>query len=125
MIQWMASPGKGGRANGNGVWAAVHQQEGKWRLVMARRGERWEVLESRTLMDGDLASLPAVFEQQGVSHVVRVSRGRETVARCIPVPGGDEAGLVAAVSLLAEAELPALLPSYRRAGGVLPNGDGA
>jgi Tfp pilus assembly protein PilN len=126
MIQWMASPGKtNGRANGNGVWAAVHQQEGKWRVVIARRRERWEVLESLTLKDFEVTSLPVLFGQHGVSHVVRVARGRETVARCLPVPGGDEAGLVAAVSLLAEAELPSALPSYRRAAGVLPNGDGA
>jgi Tfp pilus assembly protein PilN len=125
MIQWMASPKSNGRANGNGVWAAVHQQEGNWRVVIARRRERWEVLESLTLRDFELTSLAVMFEQHGVSHVVRVARGRETVARCLPVPGGDEAGLVAAVSLLAEAELPSALPSYRRAAGVLPNGDGA
>jgi Tfp pilus assembly protein PilN len=58
--------------------------------------------------------------QAGVSHVVRVAPGRETVARFVQVPGGDEAGLLAAVSLLAEAELPSNLASYRRAAGVLP-----
>ncbi len=125
MIMGMASPSKtNGRTNGNGVWAALHQQEGKWRLVVARRKDRWEVLESRTLADSDLASLPALFEQHGVSHVIRVARGRETVARCQNVPAGDEGGLLAAVSLLAEVELPSSLRSYRRAAGVLPDASG-
>src|SRR4051812_36594806 len=125
MKQATANPGRNGsRSNGNGVWAALHRQEGHWRLLVARRKDRWEVLESRTLTDSDLSSLPALFEQHSVTHVVRIAPGRETVARCLPVPGGDENGLVAAVSLLAEAELPATLPSYRRAAGVLPNGNG-
>jgi Tfp pilus assembly protein PilN len=106
------------------VWAALHRQEERWRLLVARRKDRWEILDSRTLTDSELASLPATFEQHGVSHLVRIAPGRETIARCVSVPGGDEAGLVAAVGLLAEAELPAILPSYRRAAGVLPNGNG-
>src|SRR5438105_4447817 len=107
------------RTNGAPM-AALHQQEGHWRLVIARHKDRWEVLESRTLLTADAASLAPLFAQHGVSQLIRVVPGRETVVRCLPIPAGDETALLAAVSLLAEAELPATLPVHRRGAGILP-----
>jgi Tfp pilus assembly protein PilN len=114
----------GARTNGGAV-AALHQQEGRWRLLIARRRERWEVVEARTLHSLDAVTLRPLLQEQEVSRVVRVAPGRETVARCVTVPAGDDAALTGAASLMAEVELPSMLPPHRRCGGVLPYGGAA
>ncbi|HYE61200.1 MAG TPA: PilN domain-containing protein [Phycisphaerales bacterium] len=117
------SNGRNGRNGRPGALAVLHTQEGRHRLLIARHRERWEVVEARTLQSLDSAVLTPLFEEHLVAQVVRVAPGRESIARCVQVPGGDDASLAGAVSLLAEAELPSTLPAYRRAGGVLPGGN--
>jgi Tfp pilus assembly protein PilN len=112
----------GSRAGKPGAVAVLHEQEGKHRLLIVRRRERWEIVESRTLQSLDAAVLRPLLEEHEVAQVVRVAPGRETVARCVQVPAGDDAALAGAAMLMAEVELPAVLPPHRRAGGVLPGG---
>jgi len=111
---------RGNGRSGGGAIAVVHTQEGRQRLLIARFRDRWEVVESRTLQGLESAVLTPVFEEHEVKQVVRIAPGRESIARCVQVPDGDDAGLAGAVGLMAEAELPSNLPSYRRAAGVLP-----
>lgn len=122
----MSTRGSNGRAGGvPGAAAALHVQEGHSRLVIARRGERWEVVEARTLGTADAATLAPLFEQHGVTRVVRIVPARESIARSVVVAGGDDAAMAGAATLLAEAELPAALEPYRRAAGVLPEAGGS
>ena len=119
-----ANPARNGPRAGkpNGGIAVLHQQEGRHRLLIARRRDRWEIVESRTLQSLDAVVLRPLFEEHEVAQVVRIAPGRETVARCTQVPSGDDAALAGAAALMAEVELPATLPPHRRAGGVLPGG---
>jgi Tfp pilus assembly protein PilN len=119
-----ANPARNGSRAGkpNGGVAVLHEQEGRHRLLIARRRDRWEVVETRTLQSLDAVVLRPLFEQHDVAQVVRIAPGRETVARCTQVPSGDDAALAGAAALMAEVELPATLPPHRRAGGVLPGG---
>ncbi len=116
----MNKAGSPAKAPADAAVAVLHAQEGRVRLLIARQRDRWEVIESRTLPNLEGAALQALFAQHDVQRIVRIAPGRETMARCVSVPAGDDSAMASAAALMAEAELPAALPSYRRAGGVLP-----
>lgn len=113
-----------GRIKG-GVWAGVAASPSGHRVVVARRSRTWEVIEARTFPVEDKAGLAALFERHAVSRVIRVAPPAEVVSRVVNVPAGEPAQMAAALSLLAEAELPEAIPSHRRAGGVIEKTIGA
>ena len=113
--------------------AAVHRQGPNWRIVVAEvsgggtsgggggegPGQGVNVIDART---ADAAAIPALLREHKVARVITVIPAADTVCRSIPLPEGDPAEIVSALSLLAEAELPASIPAHRRAGGILRPG---
>lgn len=88
------------------------------------------VSQSRTMTRGEAEGvLPSLLS--GVTRVVRVTPLRESLCRVTMLPlagtADNDAQTAGAMSLLAEAELPASVPAHRRGSGVvgLPMVDGA
>lgn len=103
-----------------GAVLVVH--DGLWGrrvLVLAPEGTLWRVAAAQALDNAALA-LQQLTNEHGVTRVVRIAPANETVGRTAlaPAAGTDEQQAQAA-ALLAEADLPASLPGYRRVGGVI------
>lgn len=68
-----------------------------------------------------------ILKAKRVELVIRLAPSSETVCKLVPMPeggGADRTSLADALSLMAESELPASLPWYRRAAGVVRVGGG-
>src|SRR4051812_41249760 len=112
-----APRGGGGRA------IALHRQGERWRMVVLERQERGAIVEARTLITDPWPAVLEAAERHGTRRVVVVAPGRATVARCAGVPTGPAEEMFAAVSLMAEAQLPESLPAHRRSAAVIPDSE--
>lgn len=118
----------GSRGTGGGKRiAALHRQGTMFRLVVAEKpvvgggaASAVRIVESRSFPVSDTTSIRAAVEQSGAERLVRVLPACACVSRGVEVPDAPEADLAAALSLLAEAHLPAGIPLHRRAWGVIP-----
>jgi len=109
------------KARAAGAILAVH--DGAWgrrALVLTPRNSGWRVSAATSNQSSAPLELQSLCNEHSVVRVVRVAPTRETVCRSTQIPGsGDDSQLAGTLSLLAEAELPATLPAYRRCAGVL------
>lgn len=97
--------------------------------------------QTQTLPAANLGPIADLFEQLGIQLVLRVAPAAEVLCRTAPLPGtgtpssnatetretprpSDRSELASALELLAEAELPANLPWWRRCSGVIALGPG-
>lgn len=88
-------------------------------LIAEIGGTSLNVVETALADRKDAAEL---LRSKRVDLVIRLAPSSETVCKLVPVPEGsgtDRAALADALALMAESELPASLPWYRRAGGVV------
>lgn len=112
----LARPAGGGGEGGGGAgWSFI---------VLAPAsgdGPSWTLVETRSLSDADLSTVPALCRAAGVSRLVRIAPMAHAVVRCVRIPAGSDAELASAVGLIAEAELPQSAPVWRRCGGILPD----
>lgn len=78
--------------------------------------------EQRRFAASEFAALRGWLRERGVGVVIRVAPSSQVLVRTVKAPeeGRDRAALASAMELLAESELPAHLPWYRRTGGVVP-----
>lgn len=115
--------------------AALHRQGDQWRLVILAGGSSPlpgggkgygkaapappdtapTLLASLSLPFNDANRLRAALEQHGVTSLLRILPASVVICRVVDCPAGNEAETAAALSLIAEATLPAGLPSHRRA----------
>ncbi len=109
--------------------AALHQQEGMWRVLIAslKGGGEVEIKAAESVPASGAEALAGLIQRHGgVDLVIRVLPPGCTVARVCALPdaqGGTDAATPAAMAdaltLIAESELPASLPAYRRAAGLI------
>lgn len=88
-------------------------------LIAEIGGTSLNVVETVLADRKDAAEL---FRSKRVDLVIRLAPSSETVCKLVLVPegsGADRSALADALALMAESELPASLPWYRRAGGVV------
>jgi Tfp pilus assembly protein PilN len=109
-----------GRVRAGGVLVVHDGPWGRRVLVMTSENGSFHVPVARCLENAGALSLQQLAQEHGVTRVVRIAPARETVARVsvAPAAGTDEQRAQAAM-LLAEAELPAAVPPYRRTAGVV------
>lgn len=133
-----ATSRRSGRANAaTQAWprtlAGVHVQGSSLRVVIVRQeneGAAPSLVEATTIQATDTSGLTSLLGRHKPSTLVRVVSSANTVARCVAVPAGlvaDRAQLGTTLALLAEAEMPAMIPAHRRAAGFIrpaPNGAG-
>lgn len=101
----------------------AHQRQGVWGLLVAEAaspdGRKARVLEASTV-SGDLAgAVTEMTERHRPDATIGVLPSGEAVCRAVEVPEGHDAELADASSLLADAELPASIASYRKVGGIV------
>lgn len=109
------------------VLAAVHVQARSVRLVIADLKSGSPAIRSMQTLDAsDTTALAAAIDTAGVDLLIRVLPSSSTIVRApgltegaLPQGSTDEQ-LGGAIKLLAESELPATLPEFRRAAGMLP-----
>lgn len=114
------------RLSGNGrsrSGAVLVVHDGVWGrrvLVLTPEGAAWRVSVARAVEGASGLEMQQMVTEHAVTRVVRIAPGRETIGRTAlaPAAGTDEQQAQAA-ELLAVADLPASLPGYRRAGGVI------
>jgi hypothetical protein len=105
--------------------AGVSSHGGGLTMVVVERADAGstKLLHARQYTPADAATLSADVQRFKAQLVVRVAPAERTVSRCVALPEdlarGDAAALASAMSLLAEAELPASIPAHRRAAGLL------
>ncbi|GJQ30891.1 MAG: hypothetical protein HBSAPP03_27750 [Phycisphaerae bacterium] len=110
------------RARQGGVLAVHDGVWGRRVLVLAKENGAWRVADARALDAGGAMSLQQLANEHGVTRVIRLAPGRETIGRTVLAPAaGTEEQQAQAAQLLAEADLPGSIPAYRRAGGVIGN----
>jgi Tfp pilus assembly protein PilN len=101
---------------------ALHRQGDSFSVLILDPAPALKVLETRRVAPSELASkIAAMVRQHSVRQIVRVAPGARTMCRVAMVPEGEgpRVQLAGVVALLAEAQLPETLESYRRAGGVI------
>ena len=126
--------------------AALHSQaesggrSSTFRVVVATLGApgsgEWSITQTRTFTAAEAETLSAFLDESDVQVLIHVVPAGMTVARTATLPemaGEESAGVVGgsggaavaeALGLVAEGELPAALPWYRRAAGVISPGRG-
>lgn len=102
----------------------AHQRSGVWGLLVAEAaspdGRKARVLEATTV-SGDLASVVTeMTERHRPDATIGVLTSGDAVCRAVEVPEGHDAELADASALLADAELPPSISSYRKVGGTVP-----
>ena len=117
------SAGSKGSARSRRVLVA-HQRNGEWGLLAAEAaspdGRKARVLEATTV-SGDPAGVVAeMTERHRPDATIGVLTSGHAVCRAVEVPEGHDAELADASELLADAELPPSIASYRKVGGVVP-----
>lgn len=116
------------------VAGLVHRGQ-TWHLAIvappAGGGSLPRVISARALSPAELSGrgerLGAILSDAGVGLLVKVAPGAECYAKLAPAPEVPQSGLAAAISLLAEVNLPEDLAAHRRASGVIrtPTGTAA
>lgn len=102
----------------------AHQRSGVWGLLVAEAaspdGRKARVLEA-TAVSGDLAGVVTeMTERHRPDATIGVLTSGDAVCRAVEVPEGHDAELADASALLADAELPPSISSYRKVGGTVP-----
>lgn len=101
-----------------------HRRDGVWNLLVAEAatpdGRKARVLEVGSGGPDLAQSIEQLVEKHKPEAMVGVLASGEAVCRLVEVPEGHEEELGSAAELLAEAELPPSIPSYRKVGGVVP-----
>ncbi|MGH7133531.1 MAG: PilN domain-containing protein [Phycisphaerales bacterium] len=117
---------KNGRSNlgSSNTVLAIHRQGDAVRLLAARPdGQSISVKEASTLSAADAAGLTAAVARLRPDRVVHVIPAGQTIWRKLdaapPGPDAQPAQIEAAMNLLAEASLPATVPTHRRAAAAL------
>lgn len=77
--------------------------------------------EQRRFSSAEFGAMRGWLRERGVGVVIRVAPSSQVLVRTVKLPEDvrDRAALAGAMELLAESELPAHLPWYRRTGGVI------
>lgn len=116
------------------VVAALWERSGQVFAAVGDTGEGagpFRLRETRRFSTAELPALRAFLKDGGVGLVLRMAPLSQSLARTTTLPDGASEGpaLAEALALIAESELPAQLPWYRRAGGRVraraANGSGA
>jgi hypothetical protein len=89
--------------------------------VVVAQGAPARLVESRALPAGATKELDELLRRHRAARLVRLVPGPRTLARCVNIPHASPAEAVAALGLIAEAELPETLPAHRRAAGLIPD----
>ncbi len=116
-------PGRTAQPNGAARVAVLHQQGGLWRLLVAEHRMGVSVIESATVTADPAGAVAAAEQRHGFTRIIRLVPGRQTVARAAAIAVAEASEMSAALSLLAEAQLPENIPPHRRAAGLVPDVD--
>jgi len=118
------SSGRGSSAKGASKMRrvlAVHQHGGAWHALVAEAtspdGRKIRVLEASS---GQRDIIDRLVEKHRPDSRIGVLASSQAVCRTVEIPEGHDAELGDAAALLAEAELPPVIPFHRRTGGVVP-----
>jgi hypothetical protein len=107
---------------------ALHRQGDSIRIVVATVDQSGgvTVVDSRTIRASDAGAMTALAADRRIGTLIRVISSSSTIGRCVALPAppagaGDRSReeLLAALSLVAESELPSSIPPHRRAGGII------
>ncbi|MBX3357759.1 MAG: PilN domain-containing protein [Phycisphaeraceae bacterium] len=116
--------------------AVLHRQGAAWRILIASiapaapssssggghaESGGVEVLAVRSVDDASARALDAVLREHRVTRLLRILPAASTVCRAVSLPdsAAGPAESAAALALVAEADLPSSIPSWRRAGGLV------
>lgn len=101
-----------------------HRRDGVWHLLVAEAatpdGRKARVLEVADAGADASDSIEHLIEKHKPEVLIGALPSGEVVCRVVEVPEGHDEELGSAAELLAEAELPPSIPSYRKVGGVVP-----
>jgi hypothetical protein len=89
-------------------------------VVVADPSSEAPVSHAESIPTGSPADVASLLERQKVGRTVRIAPSGSTVAAVAHLPEGPEADLLAALELMAEAELPSRAPAWRRGWGLVP-----
>lgn len=89
-------------------------------VIASKEGDSWRIIETRSLDKGSLRTVHGLCAQHGVATLVRILPVSLCISKIVELPIGDLPGMISAANLFAEAELPSMVPSHRRAGGLIP-----
>lgn len=102
--------------------ASLHDQGDTRRLLVLARDDNTLRVESAQSFDAsDAGSLKAALNRVDNPALIRIIPGAGAITRVVQLPGGADNDLLAALDLIAEAELPSTIPAHRRAAGVIPS----
>jgi len=117
------SPGSKGTVRPKRVLVG-HKRDGVWRLLVAEAatpdGRKARVLEAVDAGSDSSQTVERLIEKHKPEVLIGALPSGEVVCRVVEVPEGHDEELGSAAELLAEAELPPSIPSYRKVGGVVP-----
>lgn len=99
--------------------AAMCRDGAQWRLVIVERNGSIRLIEERSVPYGDLQAVRAALDAHSVTTLLRIAPAAQVVCRLVEIPEGPEAELIAAASLMAEAELPGGVDPHRRSAGLV------
>jgi Tfp pilus assembly protein PilN len=100
--------------------AGILTTAGRSRVVILAQGPSPSIVDTADLPASDVSGLRALLTAKGVNRIVRVLPANDAVVRCGDIPMTASGDAATAAALLAEAELPAGLPAFRRAGAAAP-----
>ncbi|MFZ4573164.1 MAG: PilN domain-containing protein [Phycisphaerales bacterium] len=95
-----------------------------YRMLVARTGRDFSILEARPVPEGDKAAVLGAVTRYAATKLIRILPGSHAICRVMPAPGAAPELMAESINLLAEAELPETLPRHRRAAGLMPGAPG-
>jgi len=102
--------------------AALHTQgESNRLLVLVRDGNAIRVESAQSFKASDMDGVRATLQRASSPPLIRVIPGEQAITRVVRMPSGTSDEILAALELIAEAELPSSIPHHRRAAGVIPS----
>lgn len=110
------------------VTAAIHAQGTAIKVVVARQDSPDAppgVVEAVSLPAADTSALSALLHRHKATFAIHLVPSANTVVRCTPVPAGigdDRQQAAATLALVAESEMPSMIPAHRRAAGIIHPG---
>ena len=103
--------------------AVLHAQGDAWRIVIGEGNGSLRLIAAESLRAGDLGAVRELLDRHGAAMLLRLMPASDAIVRVPELPADadlqDASAMFDVLTLLAETELPAVLPAHRRGAGVL------
>jgi Tfp pilus assembly protein PilN len=106
------------------VMICLHARADGLRMLVARTGREFSILEARPVTPGDRAAVTGAVSRHEVGRIIVVLPGSQAMCRVVAAPAVAPEQMGDSLTLLAEAELPETVPAHRRSAGLVPGAPG-